>query len=207
MPNSSRTRRSTDGSARRDYGIVVVGTSLGGFSALKILLAGFPSSFPAPIVVVQHQAEAPTNNLPFLLQRYSALPLVEPDDKQAVEPGRVFVAPGSYHLLLDHGHFALSIEELVLHARPSIDVLFESAADAYGRATVGVILTAASTDGARGLAKIKRMGGFAIVQDPASCESRVLPDATLALTSVDRVLPIEDIPAEILRLFPNGPTP
>jgi two-component system chemotaxis response regulator CheB len=105
----------------------------------------------------------------------------------------VYLAPPDYHLLVERGSFALSVDERVQNARPSIDVLFESAADAYGEGVIGVILTGANQDGAAGLAKIKERGGVAIVQDPSGAERRTMPDAAIAATVADAVLPLDEI--------------
>src|SRR5207247_7044474 len=115
------------------------------------------------------------------------------EDKTAIEPRHVYIAPSDYHLLVEAGSFALSVDERVQHARPSIDVLFETAADAYGDRVIGVILTGANEDGAAGLARIKARGGVAIVQDPAGAAKRVMPEAAIAATVADAVLPLEDI--------------
>jgi two-component system chemotaxis response regulator CheB len=127
------------------------------------------------------------------LQRSSGLPVSEPDDKEPIARGRVYLAPRDYHLLIEGRHFALSTEAPVCYARPSIDVLFESAADAYGKDVIGVILTGKNRDGARGLAAIKKCGGLAVVEDPATAEAREMPEAALAATIVDRVLPLGGI--------------
>ena len=176
------------------YELVVVGTSLGGFDALKLLLSGLPTSFPLPLAVVQHQGPSSGGELAALLQRYTALAVGDAEDKDALLPGRVYLAPIGYHLLVEPGSVALSTEGPVWYARPSIDVLFESAADAYGAGVVAVVLTGASRDGGEGLARVKRRGGLAIVQDPATAASRALPDATLARTSVDWTVPLLEIP-------------
>ena len=173
--------------------LVVVGGSLGGFQAVKELLAGLPTEFPVPLAVVLHRAASVGNALPALLQRHSQRPVVEAEDKAPILPGRVHLAPTGYHLLVEPGRFALSTDPPVRFARPSIDLLFESAADAYADRVVGLVLTGSSADGAAGLATIKRRGGLAIVQDPSTAESAVLPDAALASTEVDRVLPVAAI--------------
>ena len=113
--------------------------------------------------------------------------------------GRVYLAPRDYHLLVERGHFALSTEAPVYFARPSIDVLFESAADAYGEGVVGVVLTGANGDGARGLARIKAAGGLAVVQEPATARAPEMPSAAIEAADVDRVLPLPEIAA-----FLNG---
>jgi two-component system chemotaxis response regulator CheB len=173
--------------------IVVIGTSYGGLSALQILLPALAEDFPLPIVVVQHRRKDNDDGLCDFLRKRSHLPLSEPNDKEAIEPGRVYLAPRDYHLLIDQGSFALSTDSPVIHARPSIDVLFESAADAYRERAVGVVLTGANRDGGIGLARIKAQGGLAIVQNPETAESPAMPRAAIAATQVDRVLPLDEI--------------
>jgi two-component system, chemotaxis family, protein-glutamate methylesterase/glutaminase len=180
--------------------VAVVGTSLGGLSALKVLLSRLPREFRSPIVIVQHRGKFGDDALAKLLARETPLSVCEPDDKDALEPGRVYVAPADYHLLVESGNLALSTEGPVNHARPSIDVLFESAAHAYGGGVVGVILTGANQDGARGSARIKEHGGIVLVQDPGTAESSVLPAATIAATTVDRVLPMPELAAVLCNL-------
>jgi two-component system chemotaxis response regulator CheB len=175
------------------YGLIVVGASLGGFHALEVLLANLPGDFPLPIAVVQHRSSDSDELLPGLLQRKSRLAVVEAEDKQAIIPGRVFIAPANYHLLIEEGHFALSTEGPVQFARPSVDVLFESAADAYREKVVAVLLSGSNSDGARGIALVKEYGGLAIVQDPASAESSHMPQAAIAAARIDKVLPLPEI--------------
>ncbi len=196
------------------YSIVVVGCSLGGLRALQTVLADLPADFPGTVVIVQHREAGSDETLVELLRQHSRLPVGEPEDKDPILPGRVYLAPPDYHLLIettkrppdhpttrlpDHptmrlpGHFALSTDEPVNYARPSIDVLFESAADAYGERVIGVILTGANADGAQGLAAIKRRGGLTIVQDPATAEAPAMPEAAIAAAQVDAVLPLQEI--------------
>ncbi len=179
--------------------LVIVGASLGGFDALRFLLGGLPSDLPAPVVIVQHQGTT-SGELGGLLQRYAALPVCEAEDKEGISPGRVYLAPAGYHLLVEQGSFALSTDEPVLYARPSIDVAFESAADAYGAGVVGVVLTGAGSDGAVGLAHIKRRGGRAIVQDPATAHRSDMPAAAIASVAVDWVVPLDEIAPRIVAL-------
>ena len=173
------------------FEIVVIGASAGGLKALQALLETLPATFLLPIVIVQHRSADTADLLRPMLQRSSALPVSEPEDKQGILPGRVYLAPADYHLLVEPGHFTLSLEEPVWSARPAIDVLFESAADAYGERTIGVILTGANRDGARGLAAIKRRGGLAIVQDPATATNPAMP--TAASAGADRILSLLEI--------------
>jgi two-component system chemotaxis response regulator CheB len=177
----------------RSYDIIVIGASLGGLNALTTLLSGLPAGFGLPIAVAQHRHREADDRLAVFLQYYSALEVREAEDKQPLAAGCVYLAPADYHLLLDEGALALSTEGPVLSARPSIDVLFESAADAYAARAIGVILTGASDDGARGLAKISRRGGLALIQDPATAESAVMPLAAIAAAQTAHVLALERI--------------
>jgi two-component system chemotaxis response regulator CheB len=179
--------------------IVVVGTSWGGIDALQVVLSGLPARFSLPVVVVHHLGGT-AGALSSVLRRHSALPVEEANDKERLLPGTVFLAPAGYHLLVEPGSLALSIEGPVHHARPSIDVLFETAAEAYGKEVISVILTGASRDGARGAAAVKRRGGVVVVQDPAEAASKTLPEAAIAATPVDHVLPLAAIPPLLARL-------
>jgi two-component system chemotaxis response regulator CheB len=179
-----------------DAKLVVVGCSLGGMRALEIILRGLGHDFPLPICVVQHRGadlEGQQSQLTRLLQLHSALPVVEPGDKDELLGGRVYVAPADYHLLVDEGSMALSVDARVLHARPSIDVLFESAAEAYREGVLAVLLTGASADGTAGAQRVKRRGGTVVAQDPRSCESPVMPQSAITAGVVDRVLPLDEI--------------
>lgn len=175
------------------YEIVVIGTSLGGLRALEIVLSGLGKEFPLPVTVVQHREKDSGERLCELLQSHCALRVGQAEDKEEIIPGRVHLAPPDYHLLVEDGRFALSTDEPVNHARPSVDVLFESVADVYGERVVGVILTGSGKDGAQGSARIKERGGFVIVQDPATAESRAMPEAAMAAAEVDMVLPLSEI--------------
>lgn len=175
------------------FEIVVIGASFGGLSALALFLPELAPEFPLPVVIVQHRKKDGDDGLCEYLRRRSRLPLIEPNDKEKLEPGRVYLAPRDYHLLIEKSIFALSTESPVAYARPSIDVLFESAADVYHERAIGVILTGANRDGARGLARIKALGGLAVVQDPLSAESPAMPEAAIKATPVDKILPLPGI--------------
>ena len=185
------------------FEIVVVGTSTGGLKALQILLAGLPEEFPLPIAIVQHRGKGSESGLCDFLRKGSNLTVTEPEDKEPVLPGHVYLAPRDYHLLVENGSFALSTDWPVAYARPSIDVLFESAADDYAERAIGVILTGANQDGSRGLAKIKAQGGVTLVEDPASATCREMPQAAISQTNVDWVLPLEQIAPRLEKLS-NG---
>lgn len=175
--------------------MIAIGASWGGLRAVGTLLAGLSNEIDAAVVVAQHRpADSRRGMLPSLLQTHSARPVSEPDDKDAVEPRRVYVAPADYHLLVEEGRFALSTDARVQFARPSIDVLFQSVADAYRERAIAVVLTGANEDGAAGLAAVKDTGGVAIVQDPGSAERRTMPDAAIDATNADAILPLEEIP-------------
>jgi two-component system chemotaxis response regulator CheB len=176
-----------------DYRLVVIGGSLGGFNALKELLGGLPAGFPLPVVVALHRASDDGADLPALLGRHSALSIADAEDKETILLGRVYLAPAGYHLLVERGSFALSTEAPVCFARPSIDALFESAAEAYAETLIGVALTGSSHDGADGLASIEQRGGLTIVQDPSTAESAVLPRTALQRTRTSQVLPLARI--------------
>jgi two-component system chemotaxis response regulator CheB len=182
------------------YELVVIGTSWGGLHALRRVLGGLPAAFDLPVVVVQHRHRDSDHLLVSLLQDHTPLKVHEIEDKTELDAGNVYVAPAEYHVLVEVGHLALSTEEPVRYSRPSIDVTFESAADAYGSRTVGVIMTGANDDGARGLKRIADRGGAAIVQDPATAESAVMPSAALKLVPDARVARLDEIGALIATL-------
>jgi two-component system chemotaxis response regulator CheB len=176
------------------YEVIGVGASWGGLHAVGRLLETLPDGEWPAIVLAQHRSSSSLpGELERLLQRHSRGPVLEVADKDAIEPGRVYVAPPDYHLLVEPGWFSLSIDARVQHARPSIDVLFESIADAYRSRAIGVVLTGASADGAAGLARIKARGGVAIVQDPGTAERGEMPRAAIDATHADAVLPLEEM--------------
>jgi two-component system chemotaxis response regulator CheB len=178
------------------FEVIVIGTSWGGLEALSRLLDGLHDSIHQPIVIAQHRSpESEGDVLGRLLQHHTRRFVGDPDDKAPLEDDHVYLGPPDYHVLLEDGHLALSTDAPVQYARPSIDVLFESAADAYGERAIGIVLTGANADGAHGLARIKDRGGVAIVQDPKTSEKRAMPDAALAATVADAVLPLEEMPA------------
>lgn len=180
--------------------IIVGGASLGGLKAVGALLAGLPEKFPIPLVIVQHRQPESEGRLVHLLQQRTRLRVREVEDKDEIAPGTAYLAPSDYHLLVEHGRFALSTEAPVCHARPSIDVLFESTADSYRDKALGFVLTGASDDGARGASCIRRAGGQIVVQAPETAESRVMPDAALREVPDARVLSLDAIAAYFCEL-------
>jgi two-component system chemotaxis response regulator CheB len=192
---------SSEGYAFGGFRLIAVGASLGGTNALRTLLAGLPAGFGLPLAIVQHRGAdggvEGVSPLPHLLTMGASLAMREPCDHEPIAPGVAYLAPAGYHLLVERGHFTLSLEGPVAFARPSIDALFESAAEAYGRALVAVLLTCSSEDGASGIQAVARRGGLTIVEDPASAHSPVAGRSALALTRVHHVLPLARI-AQVL---------
>jgi two-component system chemotaxis response regulator CheB len=181
--------------------LVVVGASWGGLRALQMLLGPLPRAFPCPIVVTQHRGADDGLDLAAAIGRGSPLPVADARDKEALTPGRVYLAPADYHLLIeDRASLALTTTDPVNSARPSIDVLFETAADAYGPAVTGVLLTGASADGAEGLARIESVGGVALVQDPRTAECSTMPAAAIAATRSAEVLSLNRLAGRLQQL-------
>jgi two-component system chemotaxis response regulator CheB len=172
-------------------GIVAIGASLGGLAVLERLLRRLPAKCLCPVVIVQHRGFDDESRLAAILQGFTALPVIEPEDKQALEASRVYLAPPGYHLLVERDWLSLSVDPPVLYARPSIDVLFQSAADSFGADAIAIMMTGASADGAAGAAAVKEAGGRVYVQDPKTAESPVAPLAVIERTSVDAVLSLD----------------
>lgn len=200
LPGIGKKASSGQGkSAHAPVEVVVVGTSAGGLRALEKILGALPPTFGVPIAVVQHRSRE-SELMASVMRSLVEIPIVEAEDKLSVRAPGVYLAPPDYHLLLEPGGcLALSIDDPVGYSRPSIDVLFESAADAFGPAVLGVLLTGANQDGARGLARIRAAGGVAIVQDPRTAESPEMPTAAIATGAVDRIVPLGEIADEIVR--------
>lgn len=166
---------------RHDPAVIVIGASAGAVEALDGLLPGLPVDLPAPVLVVVHVPADRPSVLANLFAKSCALRIVEAEDKAPARPGSVYFAPPEYHLLVERdGLLSLSIDEPVNLSRPSIDVLFESAAYAFGRRTLGIVLSGANADGAAGLGMIRARGGLAWVQSRSSASIPVMPDAALA---------------------------
>lgn len=186
------------------YSIVGIGSSWGGLLAMSKLLGALPGDFSVPIVVVQHRGNDSDQLLAELLQDATDLTVSEVEDKEPLTPGTVHVAPANYHVLIDDGVLSLSLEEPVRFSRPSIDVMLSSAADAYGSAAIGVVLTGANEDGARGLSDIVKRGGRALVQDPKSAESATMPRAAVKEVPSAEVLPLDALGPRLIKLSLEG---
>lgn len=183
------------------FELVTIGASWGGLAALETVLGALPDDFSPAIAIAQHRAaDAGSGALTRMLSLRSGLDVCEAGDKDPIEPGRVYLAPPDYHLLVEPEGFALSTEGPVQYSRPSIDVLFESAADTYGRGLAAVVLTGANADGAYGLQRVRRRGGVTIVQDPATAEKRDMPEAAIATGAAQHVLALDAIASKLAEL-------
>ena len=182
------------------YSVVGIGTSWGGLAAMSRLLGDLPGDFSLPVVVVQHRSKDSDRLLTELLQDATDLKVCEVEDKEPLTPGTVHIAPANYHVLIDAGYLSLTLEEPVRFSRPSIDVMLSSAADTYGSAAIGVVLTGANEDGARGLSHIVKRGGRALVQDPRTAEIPIMPDAALKAVPSAEVLTLEALAPRLIEL-------
>lgn len=176
------------------YEAIVIGVSSGGMNAMKVIFSRLPKNFKTPLIIVQHIGKQSNIKWIELINITSNMFIKEADEKEKITRGIAYIAPPDYHLLIEKTKtFSLSVDERVNFARPSIDVLFESAAEAYKSKLIGVILTGASSDGTRGLKRIKECGGVTIVQDPATAESEYMPASAIEAMQVDYVLHLEEI--------------
>jgi two-component system chemotaxis response regulator CheB len=190
--------------AARPVEAVVIGASAGGFEAMLTVLKGLPSTYPMPLVAVLHLPENHDSRLPELFDYRLDLQVREARDKESLAPGVLYFAPSGYHLLVETDRsFSLSCEDRVNYARPSIDVLFETAADAYGKSLAGILLTGANYDGAAGLAGMKLAGALTVVQDPATAEVPTMPEAAIRRMAPDLILPLAQIRSLLRRLGEN----
>jgi two-component system chemotaxis response regulator CheB len=173
---------------------VAIGVSSGGVQALKKLLGELPADFPLPILIVQHISPDAGNGMAKLLDDLSPIRVKEADEQDRIAPATVYLAPPNYHLLVEQeGFLSLSADPPVSYARPSVDVLFESAAGVYGAGLVAVVLTGANYDGARGVKSVKRHGGIVVVQDPEDADTPQMPQAALAAVTPDHVVPLAEL--------------
>ena len=190
-----------EAAAARRIAAVVLGASAGGFEALLAVLKGLPASYPMPLAAVLHLPDNRESRLAELFDYRLTLEVREARDKETLEPGTLYFAPPGYHLSIERdGSFSLSCEERVNFARPSIDVLFSSAADAYGKSLAGILLTGANYDGAAGMAGMQVAGGLTIVQDPATAEVSTMPEAAIRRMTPDLILPLAEINSLLQKL-------
>jgi two-component system chemotaxis response regulator CheB len=183
------------------YALVAIGASWGGLAALENVLSAVPRDFPVPIVIAQHRAvDSGMSVLAAMLGARSGRIVREPSDKDTIERGRTYLAPPDYHLLIEEDGFALSTEAAVRHSRPSIDILFDTAADVYAERLAAVVLTGANDDGAYGAMRVRRRGGVTIAQDPETAERPEMPAAAIATGAVQHVVPLDEIAPLLVRL-------
>jgi two-component system, chemotaxis family, protein-glutamate methylesterase/glutaminase len=185
----------------REYKAVVIGASAGGMKAIRDILLMLPANFKLPMIIVEHISPQSDNFWIHSLDKNCKLHVKEAEEKERIESGKVYIAPPGYHLLIEKDYtFSLSADERVNYSRPSIDVLFETAADAYTDALIGIILTGANYDGAHGLKTVKKRGGLAIVQSLVEAEVQIMPQAAKNAAKPDFVLTKAEIAQKIIDL-------
>ena len=183
------------------YEAIVIGVSSGGMNALKIISSSLPVHFNLPIIIVQHLSAHSDSHWIKLLNEKSRLNVKEADEKEKIEKGNIYIAPPNYHLLIEKDKtFSLTIDERVNFARPSIDVLFESAAEAYKNKLIGIVLTGSNSDGTKGIKRIKDCGGLAIIQDPNTADSEYMPKSAIAAIEPDYIVSLEEIVELLMKI-------
>jgi two-component system chemotaxis response regulator CheB len=183
------------------YEAIVIGVSSGGMNAMKTMFSRLPADFTIPIVIVQHIGARSENHWISLLNKTSHLHIKEADEKELIVGGNVYIAPANYHLLIEKNKtFSLTIDERVNFARPAIDVLFESAADAYGNSLIGIVLTGSNNDGTAGIKRIHAFGGLTLIQDPQTAESPYMPASAMGAIKADYILSLPDIIGLLIQL-------
>jgi two-component system chemotaxis response regulator CheB len=183
------------------YKAIVIGGSAGSFQVVTRILSALPNTFNMPVFLSLHRLKHIRSGFLEALSLKSNLPIVEPDDKEQIKPGRAYLAPSNYHMFVELGNrIALSTEEPVHHSRPSIDLSFITAANVYRDKLIGIILSGANSDGANGLKKIKDNNGLTLVQDPDECQVRTMTESSIRLTRVDHIFKTEEIIQFLLKL-------
>jgi len=187
-----------------DYDAVVIGVSAGGLFALSTILGELPADFPLPVIVVQHRSKDESSVLESVLGSKCKIKVKQADEKEKIKGGVVYIAPAGYHLLIEKDHsFSLNCDAPVNFSRPSIDVLFETAAEVYNDKLIGVILTGANKDGAKGIQTIKGRGGLTIAQDPANASFTVMPQAAIDTGSVKYIFELQEVKSFLLDIGKN----
>ena len=190
----------------RQLDAVVIGTSAGGVDALTRILPSLPKTTPVPILIVVHMPRERPSLLTEIFRHKCAMRVDEAVDKADIKPGRIYFAPPDYHMLVDRGpQIALSVDDVIQFSRPSIDVLFESAADVYGTHLLGVLLTGGNEDGASGLAYIASRGGTTVLQDPAEAAASAMPEGALKLMTPTHVMRLDEIAALLMTIANTTP--
>lgn len=177
-----------------DYKAIAIGGSAGSFQGIIKILSQIPEDFSVPIIVAMHRLKHVRHGFLEVVSMKSRLKIVEPDDKESIRKGTVYLAPANYHMSVELGnYFALSTEEMVNSSRPSIDITLASAAYVYRHKLIGILLSGANRDGGLGMKAIKDKGGLTIVQEPSECLMETMPRAALSLTTIDYVLTVDNI--------------
>lgn len=183
------------------YKAIVIGGSAGSFQVLTKIMSSLPATFTLPILLSMHRLKHVRSGFLEALAIKSNIPIIEPVDKEQIKPGKAYLAPANYHMYIELGNrIALSTEEPVNHSRPSIDLSFITASQAFKDKLIGIILSGANSDGAAGLQKVKENNGLTIVQDPAECQVRTMTESAMKLTKVDHVLNTDQIIKFLLKL-------
>jgi two-component system, chemotaxis family, protein-glutamate methylesterase/glutaminase len=186
---------------RQAISAIVIGTSAGGVEALTRILPSLPASMPVAILIVVHIPRERPSLLTDIFRQKCVMRVEEGIDKADIKPGHIYFAPADYHMLVDAGpQIALSVDDVIQFSRPSIDVLFESAADVYGKNLLGILLTGGNEDGASGLAYIARCGGTTVLQDPAEAASSAMPEGALKVMTPTHVLRLDEIAALLMTI-------
>ncbi len=184
---------------KREYGLIVIGGSNGGFEAVIKIIAGLPATFSIPVIIVLHRPKHDKGSLAALIQHYTPLKVCEPEDKEEIKKFHVYIASANLHLMVEkEKHFSYCSSGLVNYSRPSIDVLFETAALAYHEQLVGVMLSGANADGANGMKMINQLKGLTIVQDPATAKSFYMPLMASKICNPDYLLPVSGISKKLI---------
>lgn len=185
----------------KKYKAIVIGTSAGGLRVLTSILWKLPSAYPVPLIIVQHRGKDQKTLLEEVLQSKSRIKIKQADEKEPIKAGCVYIAPPDYHLLVERDMtLSLTSDELVRYSRPSIDVLFESAAEVYRDALIGIVLTGASNDGSAGVEAIAKHGGLTIAQEPSSAEYSYMPKAAIDTNKVKHVWTLPEIEKFLLKI-------
>lgn len=183
------------------YRTIVIGASAGGMDAIKTILMPLQEGFSASILIAQHLSPHSDNYMARYLNEVCRINVKEADEKEKVLPGTAYIAPSNYHLLVEKDEtLSLTVDPKINYSRPAIDVLFDTAAEVYRGELIGIILTGASSDGSKGLKKIKDLGGITIVQDPSTAEVDFMPKAAIKITEVDYILSLNKISDKLIEL-------
>jgi two-component system chemotaxis response regulator CheB len=185
----------------KQFDAIIIGGSAGSFQIIVAILSSLPKTFQIPIILCFHRLRDERHGFVEALTPHSALPIIEPLDKTPIENGTIYLAPANYHLYIEKNkQFSLSVEEPENHSRPSIDLSFFSASKIYGSSLLGIVLSGANNDGAKGAKSIKEQGGFIIVQDPEEAEVKIMPRTTIANSTVDKIIKTVEIVSFLAQL-------